>query len=177
MVEDSNNSLLAAIGGIIAPIFAPLGFGEWQPWQHPCPDSRQRSDRIHDGSTRKCSWRHRRCGKRCAGRCGMVPDSHRSILLPAVQPAGFPMSCSNRNNGTADAVQKMVLVCDFLPERICIPGMLKRIPDRKLRYGRSLRNRTAAGFLVAIIFLILLFRPDPYKNQKVYTKTSVQAAG
>ena len=35
---------------------------------------------------------------------------------------------------------------------------------------------TAAGFIVAIIFLVLLFRPDPYKNQKVYTKTSVQAA-
>lgn len=31
MVEDSNNSLLAAVGGVIAPIFAPLGFGEWQP--------------------------------------------------------------------------------------------------------------------------------------------------
>ncbi|MEF2734887.1 MAG: ferrous iron transport protein B, partial [Blautia sp.] len=31
MVEDSNNSLLAAMGGILAPIFAPLGFGEWQP--------------------------------------------------------------------------------------------------------------------------------------------------
>ena len=27
MVEDSNESLLAAIGGVIAPLFAPLGFG------------------------------------------------------------------------------------------------------------------------------------------------------
>lgn len=31
MVEDSADSLLAVIGGFIAPIFAPLGFGEWQP--------------------------------------------------------------------------------------------------------------------------------------------------
>ena len=31
MVEDSADSLMAAIGGVIAPIFAPLGFGEWQP--------------------------------------------------------------------------------------------------------------------------------------------------
>ena len=30
MVEDSNESLLAAIGGVIAPLFAPLGFGQWQ---------------------------------------------------------------------------------------------------------------------------------------------------
>ena len=31
MVEDSADSAMAAIGGVIAPIFAPLGFGEWQP--------------------------------------------------------------------------------------------------------------------------------------------------
>ena len=31
MVEDSGDSLLAIIGGAIAPLFAPLGFGEWQP--------------------------------------------------------------------------------------------------------------------------------------------------
>lgn len=30
MVEDNNTSLLAAIGSFIAPIFAPLGFGEWK---------------------------------------------------------------------------------------------------------------------------------------------------
>ncbi len=30
MVEDLNNSVLAAIGGIIAWIFIPLGFGNWQ---------------------------------------------------------------------------------------------------------------------------------------------------
>ncbi len=30
MVEDENASLLAAIGGVIAPIFLPLGFGNWQ---------------------------------------------------------------------------------------------------------------------------------------------------
>ena len=31
MVEDSADSLMAMIGGVIAPLFAPLGFGEWQP--------------------------------------------------------------------------------------------------------------------------------------------------
>lgn len=30
MVEDLNNSILAKIGGIIAPIFAPLGWGDWK---------------------------------------------------------------------------------------------------------------------------------------------------
>ncbi len=31
MVEDNNTSLLAAIGSLVAPIFAPLGFGSWKP--------------------------------------------------------------------------------------------------------------------------------------------------
>ena len=30
MVEDNNTSLLASIGGFIAPIFSPLGFGDWK---------------------------------------------------------------------------------------------------------------------------------------------------
>ena len=30
MVEDMNNSVLAALGGIIAFLFAPLGFGNWK---------------------------------------------------------------------------------------------------------------------------------------------------
>lgn len=30
MVDDLNNSILATIGGILAPIFAPLGFGNWK---------------------------------------------------------------------------------------------------------------------------------------------------
>jgi len=30
MVEDNNNSILAAIGNVIAPIFTPVGFGNWK---------------------------------------------------------------------------------------------------------------------------------------------------
>jgi len=30
MVEDNNSSLLASIGALVAPIFAPLGFGNWK---------------------------------------------------------------------------------------------------------------------------------------------------
>ena len=30
MVEDNNTSLLASIGGFIAPVFSPLGFGDWK---------------------------------------------------------------------------------------------------------------------------------------------------
>ena len=30
MVEDNNTSLLASVGNVVAPVFAPLGFGTWQ---------------------------------------------------------------------------------------------------------------------------------------------------
>lgn len=31
MVENSDASLLAAVAGVVAPVFAPLGFGDWKP--------------------------------------------------------------------------------------------------------------------------------------------------
>ena len=31
MVEDNNTSLLASLGQVVAPLFAPLGFGSWKP--------------------------------------------------------------------------------------------------------------------------------------------------
>lgn len=30
MIEDLDNSVLAAVGGVIAPLFAPLGWGDWK---------------------------------------------------------------------------------------------------------------------------------------------------
>ena len=30
MVNEVNDSILASIGSVIAPLFAPLGFGNWQ---------------------------------------------------------------------------------------------------------------------------------------------------
>ena len=34
---------------------------------------------------------------------------------------------------------------------------------------------TVAAIVILVIMLFLLFRPDPYKDQKVYSKRSVQA--
>ena len=35
---------------------------------------------------------------------------------------------------------------------------------------------TVVGFVVLLFMLFMLFRPDPYKDQKTYAKRSVQAA-
>ena len=42
--------------------------------------------------------------------------------------------------------------------------------------GGSFGVGTVFGFVFAAIILFLLFRPDPYKDQKVYSKRSVQVA-
>ena len=34
VVEDVDTSLLACIGGFIAPLFAPLGYGDWRVHRH-----------------------------------------------------------------------------------------------------------------------------------------------
>ena len=41
--------------------------------------------------------------------------------------------------------------------------------------GGAFTVGTAVGIVFLLVLLFLLFRPDPYKNQKVYSKRSVQA--
>ena len=41
--------------------------------------------------------------------------------------------------------------------------------------GGAFTVGTAVGIVFLLIMLFLLFRPDPYKDQKVYSKRSVQA--
>ena len=48
--------------------------------------------------------------------------------------------------------------------------------DGSFATGGSFGVGTVFGFVFTAIILFLLFRPDPYKDQKVYSKRSVQAA-
>ena len=41
--------------------------------------------------------------------------------------------------------------------------------------GGAFTVGTAVGIVLLLVMLFLLFRPDPYKDQKVYSKRSVQA--
>ena len=57
MVEDSADSLMAIIGGVIAPLFAPLGFGEWQPVAASISGfTAKEAYRFYHGCTCKRSW-------------------------------------------------------------------------------------------------------------------------
>ena len=176
MVEDSADSLMAAIGGVIAPIFAPLGFGEWQPVAASI-----------SGFTAK---------EAIVSTMGVLAnvsgDTEDAVNVAAGVASWFP-------TGIAAFSFLMFNLLDS-PCLAAIATMAKEMNDRKWFWfailfqnifayivclcfyqigsfvtGGAFGIGTVVGFAVLIVMLFLLFRPDPYKDQKVYSKRSVQA--
>ena len=176
MVEDSADSLMAAIGGVIAPIFAPLGFGEWQPVAA-----------SFSGFTAK---------EAIVSTMGVLAnvagDTEDAVNVAAGVASWFP-------TGIAAFSFLMFNLLDS-PCLAAIATMAKEMNDRKWFWfailfqnifayvvclcfyqigsfvtGGAFGFGTVVGFVVLIVMLFLLFRPDPYKDQKVYSKRSVQA--
>jgi hypothetical protein len=56
------------------------------------------------------------------------------------------VSGGNRNNGAADAVQKVVLVCGCVPECICVCRIFERISDRYVCAWRSVHRRNGCRY-------------------------------
>ena len=176
MVEDSADSLMAAIGGVIAPIFAPLGFGEWQPVAASI-----------SGFTAK---------EAIVSTLGVLAnvagDTEDAVNVAAGVASWFP-------TGIAAFSFLMFNLLDS-PCLAAIATMAKEMNDKKWFWfailfqnvfayivclcfyqigsfvtGGAFGIGTVVGFVVLIAMLFLLFRPDPYKDQKVYSKRSVQA--
>lgn len=176
MVEDSADSLMAAIGGVIAPIFAPLGFGEWQPVAASI-----------SGFTAK---------EAIVSTMGVLAnvsgDTEDAVNVAAGVASWFP-------TGIAAFSFLMFNLLDS-PCLAAIATMAKEMNSRKWFWfailfqnifayvvclcfyqigsfvtGGAFGFGTVVGFVVLIVMLFLLFRPDPYKDQKVYSKRSVQA--
>ena len=176
MVEDSADSLMAAIGGVIAPIFAPLGFGEWQPV----------AASISGFTAKEAIVSTMGVLANVAG------DTEDAVNVAAGVASWFP-------TGIAAFSFLMFNLLDS-PCLAAIATMAKEMNSRKWFWfailfqnifayivclcfyqigsfvtGGAFGIGTAVGFIVLIVMLFLLFRPDPYKNQKVYSKRSVQA--
>ena len=178
MVEDSNNSLLAAVGGVIAPIFAPLGFGEWQP-----------VSASLSGFTAK---------EAIVSTMGVLANvsssmSEDPITVGAAIQSWFPSALA--------AFSFLLFNLLDSPCLAAIATMAQQMQSRKwfwfailfqnvfaymvclsiyqiglLVTGGGFTAGSAAGILVAAVMLFMLFRPDPYKHKKTYAKSSVQAA-
>lgn len=177
LVEDSADSLLAAIGGFIAPIFAPLGFGEWQAVAASL-----------SGFTAK---------EAIVSTMGVLAnvagDTEDAVNVAGGVAAWFPT--------TMAAFSFLMFNLLDSPCLAAIATMAQQMQSRKwfwfailfqnvfayvvslcvyqigsFALGGGFTAGTAVGFLLAIVLLVLLFRPDPYKNQKVYARRSVQNA-
>ena len=176
MVEDSADSLMAAIGGVIAPIFAPLGFGEWQPV----------AASISGFTAKEAIVSTMGVLANVAG------DTEDAVNVAAGVASWFPTGIS--------AFSFLMFNLLDSPCLAAIATMAKEMNDRKWFWfailfqnifayvvclcfyqigsfvtGGAFGFGTVVGFVVLIVMLFLLFRPDPYKDQKVYSKRSVQA--
>ena len=177
MVEDSADSLLAAIGGIIAPIFIPLGFGEWQPV----------AASLSGFTAKEAIVSTMGVFANVAG------DTEDAVNVAGGVAAWFPSAMA--------AFSFLLFNLLDSPCLAAIATMAQQMQSRKWFWfaivfqnvfayvisltvyqigtfvlGGGFTAGTAVGFIFAIILLVLLFRPDPYKNQKVYSKRSVQNA-
>ena len=178
-VEDSNDSIMAILGGILAPIFAPLGFGKWQPV----------AASISGFSAKESIVSTMGVLANVAG-----DDAEDTMIVGAAIKAWFP---------TAVAAFSFLLfnLLDS-PCLAAISTMAHEMQSRKWFWFAILFQNifayvvtlcvyqiglvvTGAGsfgigtivaLILAAILLFLLFRPDPYKNQNDVTKRSVQAS-
>ena len=178
-VEDSNDSIMAILGGILAPIFAPLGFGKWQPV----------AASISGFSAKESIVSTMGVLANVAG-----DDAEDTMIVGTAIKAWFP---------TAVAAFSFLLfnLLDS-PCLAAISTMAHEMQSRKWFWFAILFQNifayvvtlcvyqiglvvTGAGsfgigtivaLILAAILLFLLFRPDPYKNQNDVTKRSVQAA-
>ena len=178
-VEDSNDSIMAILGGILAPIFAPLGFGKWQPV----------AASISGFSAKESIVSTMGVLANVAG-----DDAEDTMIVGAAIKAWFP---------TAVAAFSFLLfnLLDS-PCLAAISTMAHEMQSRKWFWfaiffqnifayvvtlcvyqiglvvtgAGSFGIGTIVALILAAILLFLLFRPDPYKNQNDVTKRSVQAA-
>ena len=178
-VEDSNDSIMAILGGILAPIFAPLGFGKWQPV----------AASISGFSAKESIVSTMGVLANVAG-----DDAEDTMIVGAAIKAWFPSAVA--------AFSFLLFNLLDSPCLAAISTMAHEMQSRKWFWFAILFQNifayvvtlcvyqiglvvTGAGsfgigtivalILVAII-LFLLFRPDPYKNQNDVTKRSVQVA-
>ena len=180
LVDDTANSMLAAIGGFIAPIFVPLGFGHWQP-----------VGATLSGFVAK---------EQLVGTLSIVSKLGVDVT-DAVQESGYHFNALRSafteffGSGSAHAGASMGAVAFLVfnifdsPCLAAISSMAKEIGDRKkfwqaiafqnisawcvtlmvyqiigLFNGVPFSGWTIVAFVVLAAYIYLLFRPDPNKK-------------
>ena len=178
MVESQDNSLLGMIGGAIAFIFAPLGFGTWQPVAASI-----------SGFTAK---------EAIVSTMGVLANVDESLVedadavaaaistwFPTVA-AGFSFLVFNLlNSPCLAAISTMAQEMQsrkwfwfaIIYQNVfayCVALMIYQFG--MFMAGGAFGIGTAVALVILVFMLYMLFRPDPYKNKKKLTRSAVEAA-
>ena len=176
-VEDPGNSLLAVIGGAIAPIFAPLGFDNWKAVAASLSGFSAKESIVSTMGV-------------LANVTGDASED--AVTVAEAVRTWFPSAVA--------AFSFLLFNLLDSPCLAAISTMAKEMQSRKWFWfailfqnifayvvtlivyqigtfatGGAFTVGTAVGIVLLLVMLFLLFRPDPYKDQKVYSKRSVQA--
>ena len=176
MVEDSADSLMAAIGGVIAPIFAPLGFGEWQPVAASISGFTAKEAIVSTmGVLANVAGDTEDAVNVAAGVASWFPTGIAAFSILMFYLLDSP--CLSAFAPMAkDLYDRIWFRCAFLFQNIfAYIVCLCFYQIGSFVTGGAFGIGTVVGLAVLIVMLFLLFRPDPYKDQKVYSKRSVQA--
>lgn len=177
LVDDPSDSILAVVGTFVAPVFAPLGFGTWQPVAS-----------ALSGFTAKEA-----IVSTMGVLANVVGDTEDPVTVAEAVRTWFP--------SMAAAFSFLVFNLLDSPCLAAIATMAQQMQSKKWFWfailyqnifaylvclsifqistflsGGAFTVWTGIGFAVALLILILLVRPDPYKDKKSYGKRSVQTA-
>ena len=176
MVEDSADSLMAMIGGVIAPLFAPLGFGEWQPVAASISGFTAKEAIVSTmGVLANVSGDTEDAVNVAAGVASWFPSSIAAFTFLMFNLLDSPCLAAIATMAQQMQSRKWfwfaILFQNIFAYIVCL--CVYQIGSFVI--GGAFGVGTAVGFLFLIAILFMLFRPDPYKNQKVYSKRSVNA--
>ena len=176
LVEDSSESLLAVIGGVIAPLFAPLGFGSWQAVAASLSGFTAKEAIVSTmGVLANVAGDVEDALTVASGVAAWFPSA-----LAAFSFLLFNMLDSPCLAAIATMAQQMqsrkwfwfaILFQNLFAYAVCLCvyqiGMLFA--------GGAFGGGSVFALIVLAFMLFMLLRPDPYKSQKVYSRRSVEA--
>ena len=176
MVDDTANSLIAVIGNVIAPIFAPLGFGNWQSVASSLTGFSAKEAIVSTmGVLANVAGDTEDAVNVAAGVAQWFPTAMAALsflifnLLDSPCLAAISTMASELN----DRKWFWFAIVFQNVYAYCISLMVYQIGSLVL-YG-TFGFWTVVAFVVLAFMLYMLFRPDPYKDQKVYSTRSVEA--
>ena len=176
MVEDSADSLMAMIGGVIAPFFAPLGFGEWQPVAASISGFTAKEAIVSTmGVLANVSGDTEDAVNVAAGVASWFPSSIAAFTFLMFNLLDSPCLAAIATMAQQMQSRKWFWFAILFQNIFAYIVCLCVYQIGSFVTGGAFGVGTAVGFLFLIAILFMLFRPDPYKNQKVYSKRSVNA--